>query len=357
MILHKSPPLAVVSPPGELIGMETDRPPANLRAITVGDRLEGDFLVQARADKTTRAGKGFALLTLANATGTIDTAPLWEEQLPWIEGVARGALIAAVGEVDRYQGNEGGGKRQFRLTAPPRLLPRDQFHPEAFLPTIDVDPDKLWDRIDGFRAQLTTPRLRAAVDLFFADDDFRLRFARTPGATSGHHAQVGGLLLHVWEVTRVALTIAQTVRKANAELAIAGALLHDIGKVEAYAVSPEGFDFTPTGRLLGHVTLGALMFDRRLVQAALPLTPAERDELLHMILSHHGALEYGSPVLPMTLEAELVHWADEASAKSTDMIDEFANPELFPADHGGGLSHARSWRLKRHLWQRPAPWG
>jgi 3'-5' exoribonuclease len=155
----------------------------------------------------------------------------------------------------------------------------------------------------------------------------------------------------------VALTIAQTVRKANAELAIAGALLHDIGKVEAYAVSPEGFDFTPTGRLLGHVTLGALMFDRRLVQAALPLTPAERDELLHMILSHHGALEYGSPVLPMTLEAELVHWADEASAKSTDMIDEFANPELFPADHGGGLSNTRSWRLKRHLWQRPAPWG
>ena len=89
----------MVSPPGELIGMETDRPPANLRAITVGDRLEGDFLVQARADKTTRAGKGFALLTLANATGTIDTAPLWEEQLPWIEGVARGTLLAAVGEV------------------------------------------------------------------------------------------------------------------------------------------------------------------------------------------------------------------------------------------------------------------
>jgi 3'-5' exoribonuclease len=334
-------------------------PPLNLRAAALGDRLEGEFLVQARADKTTRTGKGFAVLTLANATGTIDTAPLWEEQLPWVEGIARGAILWAAGEVDRYQGQggDGGGKRQLKLAAPPRLLPRDQFHPDAFLPAIDLDPARLWDRIDSFRAQLTAAPLRAAVDLFFGDDSFRVRFERYPGATTGHHAQVGGLLLHVWEVTRIAHAIAQTVRKANPELAIAGALLHDIGKVEAYAVTPEGFDFTATGRLIGHVTLGALMLDRRLAEAGHPLPTAQRDELLHLILSHHGALEFGSPVLPMTIEAELVHWADEASAKSTDMIDEFANPELFPDGHGGGLSAVRSWRLKRYLWQRPDPWG
>lgn len=333
-------------------------PPVNLRAAALGDRLEGEFLVQARADKTTRTGKAFAVLTLANASGTIDTAPLWEEQLPWVEGIARGAILFAAGEVDRYTGNgEGAGKRQLKLAAAPRLLPREQFHPEAFLPAIDIDPARIWDKIDGFRAQLSATPLRTAVDLFFADDAFRVRFERTPGATNGHHAQVGGLLLHVWEVTRIAHAIAQTVRKANAELAIAGALLHDIGKVEAYDVSPEGFDFTPTGRLIGHVTLGALMFDRRLAEAGHPLAAVQRDELLHMILSHHGALEYGSPVLPMTVEAELVHWADEASAKSTDMIDEFANPDLFPTGHAGSLSASRSWRLKRHLWQRPEPWG
>lgn len=332
-------------------------PAVNLRAATLGDRLEGEFLVQARADKTTRAGKGFAVLTLANATGTIDTAPLWEENLPWVEGISRGAIVFAAGEVDRYQGaGEGSGKRQFKLMAPPRLLPRDQFHPEAFLPTIEVDPDRLWDKIDGFRAQITAAPLRTAVDLFFGDDDFRVRFQRTPGATNGHHAQVGGLLLHVWEVTRIAQTIAQTVRKANQEVAVAGALLHDIGKVEAYAVTPEGFDFTPVGRLLGHVTLGALMFDRRLAEAGHPLGSAQRDELLHMILSHHGSLEFGSPVVPMTVEAEVVHWADEASAKATDMLDEFANPDLFPDGHAGELSAGRSWRLKRHLWQRPAGW-
>ena len=137
---------------------------------------------------------------------------------------------------------------------------------------------------------------------------------------------------------------------------MAGALLHDIGKVEAYCVKAEGFDHTPTGVLLGHVTLGALMFDRRVTAAQVPFTTAQRDEMLHFILSHHGSLEFGSPVQPMTTEAEIVHWADESSAKATDMVDEFADPELFPTGSNAELSTKRSWRLGRKLWRRPAPW-
>jgi 3'-5' exoribonuclease len=121
-------------------------------------------------------------------------------------------------------------------------------------------------------------------------------------------------------------------------------------------VKVEGFDHTPTGVLLGHVTLGALMFDRRVTAAQVPFTTAQRDEMLHFILSHHGSLEFGSPVQPMTTEAEIVHWADESSAKATDMVDEFADPELFPAGSSAELSTKRSWRLGRKLWRRPAPW-
>jgi len=137
---------------------------------------------------------------------------------------------------------------------------------------------------------------------------------------------------------------------------VAGALLHDIGKVEAYAVGAEGFAHTSTGMLIGHVTLGALMFDRRLASANDPFTPMQRAELLHCVLSHHGALEFGSPVQPMTTEAEIVHWADEASAKATDMMDEFADPDLFPTGGAAELSLKRSWRLGRRLWRRPAAW-
>jgi 3'-5' exoribonuclease len=327
----------------------------DLRAASLGDRVEHEFLVRERAEKLTKAGMPFVVLTLGNGSGSIDTAPIWSEKLDWCAGADKGRVVQVIGDIGSF-GDKGVGKRQLVLTAPLRVLPADQFDPTEFLPRIDVETELVWSAFDELRTRIVAPSVRAAVDLFFADDDFRVRFERTPGAVNGHHSQLGGLLLHVFEVTKIAKTIATTVRKANADLVVAGAMLHDIGKVEAYSVSPEGFAHTPTGMLLGHVTLGALMFDRRLRESGLPLSIAQRDELLHFILSHHGALEFGSPVQPMTVEAEIVHWADEASAKATDMVDEMTDPELFPPGTNHEVSAKRSWRLGRKLWRRPAPW-
>jgi 3'-5' exoribonuclease len=330
-------------------------PPYDLRTAAIGDRVEHEFLVRDRAEKMTKAGMPFVVLTLANASGSIETAPIWSEKLDWCLGADRGKVVQVIGDIATF-GDKGTGKRQLSLTAPLRVLPSEHFDPTAFLPRIDVETERVWDAFDELRAKISSPTVKAAVDLFFANDEFRVRFERTPGAVNGHHAQLGGLLLHVFEVTKIAKTIATTVRKANADLAVAGAMLHDIGKVEAYSTSPEGFAHTPTGMLLGHVTLGALMFDRTLRDSTLTLSVAQRDELLHFILSHHGALEFGSPVQPMTVEAEIVHWADEASAKATDMVDELSDPELFPPGTDIEVSAKRSWRLGRKLWRRPAPW-
>jgi 3'-5' exoribonuclease len=330
-------------------------PRYDLRTAAIGDRVEHEFLVRDRAEKMTKAGMPFVVLTLANASGSIETAPIWSEKLDWCLGADRGKVVQVIGDIATF-GDKGTGKRQLSLTAPLRVLPSEHFDPTAFLPRIDVETERVWDAFDELRAKISSPTVKAAVDLFFANDEFRVRFERTPGAVNGHHAQLGGLLLHVFEVTKIAKTIATTVRKANADLAVAGAMLHDIGKVEAYSTSPEGFAHTPTGMLLGHVTLGALMFDRTLRDSTLTLSVAQRDELLHFILSHHGALEFGSPVQPMTVEAEIVHWADEASAKATDMVDELSDPELFPPGTDIEVSAKRSWRLGRKLWRRPAPW-
>lgn len=331
----------------------------DLRAAAPGDRVDHEFLVRDRAEKSTRAGAPFVVLTLGNGSGSIDTAPIWSERLDWCAGADKGRVVHVVGEVSQF-GDDGNRKRQLQLNAPVRVLDHDAIDPSDFLPKIDAKLDQVWEAFDKLRTGITSPTVRAAVDLFFADDAFRARFGRTPGAVNGHHAQLGGLLLHVYEVTSIAKHIAKTVRKANADLVVAGAMLHDIGKVEAYGIAPEGFSHTPTGTLLGHVALGALMFDRALGDAArdgrLALTTAQRDELLHFILSHHGALEFGSPVQPMTAEAEIVHWADEASAKATDMMDELADPDLFPAGSTAEISAKRSWRLGRKLWRRPAPW-
>ncbi len=327
----------------------------DLRAASVGDRVQHEFLVRDRSERTTRAGLPFIVLTLGNGSGSIDTAPIWSEKLDWAAGAEKGRVVQVIGDVALF-GEEGSKRRQLQLSAPLRVLPIEQFDPAEFLERIDVETEKVWDAMDKLRAGIVSTPVRQAVDLFFADDAFRVLFERAPGSVNGHHAQLGGLLLHVYEVTSIARHVARTVRQANADLVVAGAMLHDIGKVEAYSVSPEGFSHTSTGMLLGHVTLGALMFDRRLVASGLPLRAAQRDEMLHFILSHHGALEFGSPVQPMTVEAEIVHWADESSAKATDMLDEFADPELFPPGGSNELSAKRSWRMGRRLWRRPTPW-
>lgn len=327
----------------------------SLSQTPAGTRIEQEFLVRDRTEKVTRTGNPFVVLTLANSTGVIDTAPIWSERLDWVAGIDKGKVIAVIGEVALF-GDAGSKRRQLELKAAPRLLLPEQVDPTGFLPRIDAPTEQVWDALDKLRASIKSSRVRAAVDLFFADDQFRVQFERTPGAVNGHHAQLGGLLLHVFEVTDIARYIARTVRKADQDLVIAGALLHDIGKVEAYAVNPEGFAHTSSGMLLGHVTLGALMFDRRLRESGLALTEAQRDELLHFILSHHGALEFGSPVQPMTTEAEIVHWADEASAKATDFLDEYRDAELFPPGETNEISAKRSWRLGRRLWRRPSAW-
>jgi 3'-5' exoribonuclease len=329
-------------------------PPLNVAQLAIGERVQHEFFVFDRAEKKTNGGDPFVILTLGNANGRIDTAPVWSNQLEWVAGAECGRIVQAIGNVSLY-GRNGTARRQLQLTAPVRPLPAEQYKVDDFLPRIQGDPARLWSWIDDTIAKMESTRLRRVLDLFFRDDAFRLAFERTPGSTSGHHACIGGLLLHVFEVTNIARQTARTVKKANVDLVVAGALLHDIGKVEAYTVGPAGFTWTPCGLLLGHVVLGVMMLERRLAAIGEPVcTPGQLLDLQHMILAHHGKLEFGSPVEPMTVEAEIVHWADEASAKATDMMDALEDDEAFHS--GGEMSDRKVWRVGRRVWRRPHDW-
>jgi len=320
----------------------------DLSKLQPGSRVQHELLVLDRADKETRDGKPFARLTLGNSSGRVETAPIWTEQLSWVAGAVKGTVVQAIGTVSEYA-----GKRQLSLTAPLRVLPRDSANIESFLPRIARKTEELWHWVDQQRAALTSDRLRIALDLFFADDVFRQDFERAPGSTTGHHAQVGGLLLHSVEVASIAQGIARTMH-ANVELVTVGALLHDIGKVESYSVSATGFGHTTSGHLLGHIVLGTIMLDRRL--RALPegsFTAEQELELQHFLQSHHGSLEFGAAVPPMTLEAEILHWADQASAKSADVTDTLAKDEHFGDD---AFTLKRPWPVQKRLWRRPHGW-
>ncbi|HMN07467.1 MAG TPA: HD domain-containing protein [Gemmatimonadaceae bacterium] len=314
----------------------------------VGDRVQHEFLVVEREEKRQASGDPFVVLTLGNATGRLPTAPIWSSQLDWALGADKGKVVQVIGDVAAFH-----GKRQLRLTAPLRVLPDASVRPELFLPRIPVATEPLWDWIDRARAEMKSSALRRAVDLFYGDEAFRLEFERAPASVGGHHAAIGGLLLHVTEVATIARNAAR-VMKANADLVVAGALLHDIGKLRAYDVTPAGFTHTPAGSLVGHVVLGALMLQERLATVSPEeLSRSQRLELLHLILSHHGALEFGSPVQPMTVEAELLHWADETSAKANDMGEALGEDEHFG---DGEVSERRPWRVGRRIWRRPHSW-
>jgi 3'-5' exoribonuclease len=319
----------------------------DLRALTAGARVNHELLVRERQDKTTKGGDPFVALTLGNASGTI-AANVWKEHVPALAGVGPGAVVQVIGEVEHYQ-----GRPQLKLSGPPRVVPVSEQKLAEFLPRISGPVQPLWDAIDGWRAEMPAA-LRAAVDTVFGDDEFRRRFERAPGATRGHHAQVGGLLQHTVEVATIARASVAAMG-GDVALVTAGALLHDIGKVDSYEVTAAGFEFTQAGRLVGHIVLGSLLLQERL--RALPkgtLTGGQRLELHHFIQSHHGIPEYGAAVRPMTLEAELLHYADQASAKGNDFTEAARNPELFPGEQEFAVR--KDWRLERIPWRRPHDW-
>jgi 3'-5' exoribonuclease len=321
--------------------------PTDLPRLSPGQRVQDPLLilgVDRRGGDTPHT-----VLTLGNATGTLTSAPFWPEDQPKIAGLAAGDVVQVIGEVALYR-----GQRQLKVTSL-RPLPKGAVELSRLVPSIG-DPAPYWKTLDGWRAEIVRPRLAATLDLFYTDDDFRLRFEACPASLGGHHALLGGLLKHTVEVASIARAIARVCR-AEWDLVLAGVLLHDIGKLESYRWDGGLFAMTEAGTLHGHVVLGALMLDRA-VRAAQP-TPCTGQELgilQHLVLSHHGRLEFGAAVAPMTLEAEVLHYADNASAKTASMADALADPGHFD---GESLVSARTlWQLdRRRAYRGRSDWG
>ena len=300
----------------------TAAPTPDLARLSPGDRVQDPFLV---LDVETRGGDHpHTVLVLGNRSGTIPTAPFWAEEQPKVAGITRRHVVQVIGEVALYR-----DQQQLRVSSI-RVLPEGAVDPMTLLPSVG-EVGRYWSYLDRMRGEIKPPRLRAVVDLFYEDPEFRTRYERCPASTAGHHAALGGLLKHTSEVVAIGLAIGRT-SGADQDLVVAGALLHDIGKLEAYRWDG-GFEPTPLNALIGHVVLGALMLDRVVrAQVEMPCTEAELSELLHLLLSHHGAREWGAPVPPLTLEAEVLHHADQASAKTASMGDAIREPGNFAGD-------------------------
>jgi 3'-5' exoribonuclease len=322
--------------------------PPQLKHLAQGERIQDALLVLEVEQRTYPPDKECTVLTLGNHTGRIVTAPFWNADQAKVDGIAKGHVVQVIGDVGAYR-----DKRQLNVSSI-RVLPRGSVDPRALLPSVG-DVGRYWDTLDRWRAEIRAPRLRATLALFYDDAEFRRRYEACPASLRGHHAELGGLLKHTCEVALVGRAIAKVCR-ADPDLVLAGALLHDMGKLESYAWESV-FEMTECGALLGHVVLGTLMLERRIKSASpSPCTDQELMLLHHLILSHHGLLEHGAPVQPMTLEAEVLHYADNASAKTANMADVLADPEHFPNE--ALVSANPLWQIdRRRAYRGRSDWG
>ena len=320
--------------------------PLHLPTLAIGTHVEGAFLIMEVEVRKRSDGDPFTILVLGNSTGRMTTEPFWAERQPEIAGLGPGHVIQVTGEVQTYR-----DRRQLRVISLTHI-PGEEVDLSTLLPSVGP-VDRYWQTLDGWRREMTKPRLKAVVDAFYEEDLFRMRYEQCPAAVFGHHAALGGLLMHTTEVAAIARTIARTCG-ADLDLVLAGVLLHDIGKLEAYRWD-RLFEFTERGRLVGHVVLGAMMLEARLADCSEPpCTPPERDLLMHLILSHHGRLEWGSPIAPLTLEAEVLHWADNASAKTAGLADALRDDGNFP---DGLFSTPQRLLEYRRLYRGSSDWG
>ncbi len=274
--------------------------------IQAGDTVQQAFLVQAKQLRTQRNGAFFLDLELMDRTGVVP-AKMWDATPELYESFDDGDFILVKARGETYR-----GRLQLVATDLRRLGPTDVDLAE-FLPATKKDRGAMIARLREVAGGVAHPHLRALLEAFLGDGEFVAAFSRAPGGLSIHHAWLGGLLEHSLDVTELALLAADRYPNLNRDLLVTGAILHDIGKIPSFDVS-RGLRYTDAGGLVGHLPLGVLMIEERV--RGLEEFPADLlDQLRHLILSHHGQHEFGSPVLPATAEALALHYLDNLDAK------------------------------------------
>jgi 3'-5' exoribonuclease len=284
--------------------------------VFVADLVEGEavtsyFLVKQVQVRQRRNGSPYLILTLADRTGEV-SAVLWDGVEEVRKDLAEGDLVKAQGILGVYQ-----RERQLTLSRLRKATP-DEATPDDYLPRSRKDSAALLAQLRAAVEEMRDPHLKRLVGDFLADDAFVAAFSLAPAAKSIHHAVLGGLLEHTASVVGLCRLLADFYPVLDRDLLVAAAMLHDVGKIRELRWD-RFFDYTDAGRLLGHIALGASMVEER-IRAIPGFSESLARRLLHCILSHHGELEWGSPKQPMTLEALVLHYAEDLDGKVNSFL-------------------------------------
>ncbi len=263
------------------------------------------FVVIKLEKKITKTGKDYMDITVGDKSGSI-VGKIWSDKYDAcsVDKLKEGSIVLLTGSAGEFM-----GKVQMTVTM---ATVADQYDEEDFVPVTKKNVDDLVAYINQQIDSLSDRHLRKLLKNIFADQKFVAVLRKTPAAMKMHHAYSGGLLEHVCEMLQFASPMYEVYQPCNTDLVKAGIILHDIGKTEEIIWRNMSIEYSDRGKLLGHIQIGLQIIDRY----KQPDFDGECLQLLqHIVLAHHGKLEYGAVVVPATIEAKIVSLADDASAK------------------------------------------
>lgn len=317
----------------------------------LSDHLDGEavdevFLLASKSLRANRNANLYLLATLRDKSGTMSGLQ-WNVSEEGMTHIKEGDYVRVRGKVQLYQGGLQMIVTHIEAADDAELDPAD------FLPEANADVARQLERMRELLDSLTNPHLAALVDAFWQDTEFLDAFAQRPAGVKAHHAYHGGLVEHVLNIMEMAARIVELLPALDRDVLLTGVFLHDLGKVREMDFA-SSFVYTDEGQLLGHLLIGCEMVTEKIPEAERttgePFPPELAWHLKHLILSHHGTIEYGAAKLPMTPEAAALHHLDALDAK----VHEF---QKTIAEDPNGQSHWTPFnpRLQRKLYKGAKP--
>lgn len=270
------------------------------------DVVRSTFMVKSKGVMQAKNGKPYLALILGDCTGTVDTRVWTNDVVELAATFSEGDVIAVAGRAQWFQ-----NRMQLILD---NLAPVEEpVTLSDYLPKAGADAEKQYTELITLFEGLDCPWTRQLAVALLKHPDIASRYPVAPAAKTIHHAYLGGLLTHSLQLTKLVDALLPLYPKLNRNVALFGAAFHDFGKI--FELSYDGsFGYTDEGRLVGHIAIGTVLIDRAIRE--IPEFPVALElQLKHMVLSHHGKIEYGSPVRPQTLEAQFVHHLDDMDSK------------------------------------------
>ncbi|HXE11729.1 MAG TPA: OB-fold nucleic acid binding domain-containing protein [Bryobacteraceae bacterium] len=317
-----------------------------VNALVPNETVTTHFLVIYKEVRQKKTGEPYLTLVLADRTGEIE-AKMWDNVAEVMSTFDRDDFVKVKGLAQLYQ-----NKQQFTVH---KIRRAEDHEVEAadYFPCSKRDPDEMFAELREIIAGMRNEHLRKLLSAIFADEKLADLYRRAPAAKSIHHACLGGLIEHVLSLCGLCRVIAAHYTDLDVDLLLSAAILHDIGKVEELAYD-RSFAYTTAGQLLGHIIIGLQKIDEK-IQEISDFPPKLKLLLEHMILSHHGELEYGSPKVPVFAEALVFHHLDNLDSKFEAMraaIQKDRNPEN---EFTGWVPALERVLLKKDLFLKTTP--